>query len=79
MLKELFDAIEREELLEAAREGVVVAQYTLGQYYLSGKGSFEQSDALGVLWLTRAHNNGCEDAEILLRWHKAGRNRALEI
>lgn len=79
MLRELFNLIDREELLEAAREGVPIAQYTLGQQYLNGNGPFEKSETLGALWLMRAHKNGCNDAETLLRWHRSSRPAALDI
>lgn len=55
-----------EEFLHAARKGDVDAQYGLGLIYAEGRG-VEQDEARSFYWLTRAIEQGDEDAAVLRR------------
>ena len=54
------------ELLEAAEQGDVDAQYGMGLVYAEGRG-FEQDEARAHYWLSRAIEQGDTDAQTLLR------------
>jgi len=53
------------KLLRDAEKGDVDAQYAAGLIYAEGRG-VEQNDALSYFWLTLAHEQGDEDAKLLL-------------
>ncbi len=53
------------EMLVAARAGNVDAQYGMGLIYAEGRG-VEQDEALSFYWLSRAIEQGDEDARTLL-------------
>lgn len=54
------------ELLQAAERGDVDAQYGIGLVYADGRG-LPQDDVRAMFWLTRAHEQGDRDADILRR------------
>lgn len=59
------DPHEAKKLLRDAEKGDVDAQYAAGLIYAEGRG-VEQNDALSYFWLTLAHEQGDEDATLLL-------------
>jgi TPR repeat protein len=58
------DPVAAQRLLHDAENGDVDAQYAAGLIYAEGRG-VEQNEALSYFWLTLAHEQGDEDAEIL--------------
>jgi TPR repeat protein len=55
-----------EEFLQAAIQGDVDAQYGMGLIYAEGRG-IEQDEAKSFYWLSRAMEQGDEDAALLRR------------
>jgi len=58
------DPVAAQNLLRQAESGDVDAQYAAGLIYAEGRG-VEQNDALSYFWLSLAHQQGDEDADIL--------------
>ena len=54
------------EMLVAAEQGDVDAQYAMGLIYAEGRG-FEQDEAKAHYWLSRAVEQGDADAKLLLQ------------
>ena len=58
------DSGEAQQLIRDAEKGDVDAQYAAGLIFAEGRG-VEQNEALSFFWLTLAHEQGDEDAELL--------------
>jgi TPR repeat protein len=54
------------EFLQAAKNGGADAQYGMGLIYAEGRG-VEQDEAQSFFWLTLAHEQGDEHADVLRR------------
>ncbi len=58
------DPDEAAQLLEAAEQGDLDAQYAMGLCYAEGRG-VDQDEARSFVWLTLAHEQGDDDALVL--------------